>query len=124
MNCQPDRHQAPGGASATGADESPSAALCDDNGSEEVEAVLRSGRAPIRLDGGRSWWAHFEFTRINIDAPTILPKKIEDLREVGASKSIDRCTNQMTTFCSLPTLRRSARSDEAPITRLNNVGLI
>ena len=31
-------------------------------------------------------WAHFEFTRINI-APTILPKKIEDLREVG--KEVD-----------------------------------
>jgi hypothetical protein len=31
--------------------------------------------APIR----RSWWAHFKFTRINT-APTILRKKIEDLR--------------------------------------------
>jgi hypothetical protein len=30
--------------------------------------------------GGRSWWAHFEFTRINIE-PIILRKKIEDLRE-------------------------------------------
>jgi hypothetical protein len=28
---------------------------------------------------GRTSWAHFEFTRINI-APTILRKKIEDLR--------------------------------------------
>jgi hypothetical protein len=28
-----------------------------------------------QLGGGRTWWAHFEFTRINI-APTILPKKI------------------------------------------------
>ena len=36
-----------------------------------------------RLNGGRSWWAHFEFTRINIE-PTILPKKIEDAREVSA----------------------------------------
>ena len=35
------------------------------------------------LRGGRTWWAHFEFTRINI-APTILPKKIEDAREVSA----------------------------------------
>jgi hypothetical protein len=32
------------------------------------------------LGGGRTWWAHFEFTRINT-APTFLPKKIEDLRE-------------------------------------------
>jgi hypothetical protein len=32
---------------------------------------------------GRTWWAHFEFTRINI-TPTILPKKIEELRQLGA----------------------------------------
>jgi hypothetical protein len=31
-------------------------------------------------------WAHFEFTRINI-TPTILRKKIEDLREAHASPS-------------------------------------
>jgi hypothetical protein len=34
--------------------------------------------------GGRTWWAHYEFTRMNIE-PTILRKKIEDLREVSAS---------------------------------------
>src|SRR5262245_4419667 len=34
--------------------------------------------------GGRTWWAHFEFTRINT-TPTFLPKKIEDLHEAGAS---------------------------------------
>jgi hypothetical protein len=39
------------------------------------------------LSGGRSWWAHFEFTRINIE-PIILRKKIEDLGEVRASMSI------------------------------------
>jgi Polyketide cyclase / dehydrase and lipid transport len=33
--------------------------------------------------GGRSWWAHFEFTRINI-TPTILRKKFEDQHEFGA----------------------------------------
>jgi hypothetical protein len=33
------------------------------------------------LGGGRSWWAHFEFTRINIE-PTILRKKIEELMNV------------------------------------------
>ena len=32
---------------------------------------------------GPWWWAHFEFTRINIE-PTILRKKIKDLREAGA----------------------------------------
>jgi len=36
------------------------------------------------LDGGRTWWAHFEFARINIEL-TILPKEIEDLREARAS---------------------------------------
>src|SRR6202158_2562159 len=41
------------------------------------------------VSGGRTWWAHIEFTRINI-APTILPKKIEDVREAGASLSIAR----------------------------------
>ena len=29
------------------------------------------------------WWAHFEFTRINIE-PIILKNKIEDVREAGA----------------------------------------
>ena len=44
---------------------------------------LRSGT--IRpASGGRTWWAHLEFTRINIEL-TILHKKIDDLREVGAS---------------------------------------
>jgi hypothetical protein len=38
--------------------------------------------ATTALRGGRTWWAHFEFTRINI-APIILRKKIEDLRQVG-----------------------------------------
>jgi len=32
---------------------------------------------------GRTWWAHFEFTRINIE-PIILRKKIEDLRQLAA----------------------------------------
>ena len=37
----------------------------------------------MRLSGGRTWWAHFEFTRIYIE-PIILRKKIEDLHEAGA----------------------------------------
>ena len=36
------------------------------------------------LDGGRTWWAHVEFTRMNI-GPTILRNKIEDWREARAS---------------------------------------
>jgi len=34
-----------------------------------------------RRSGGRNWWAHFAFTRINIER-IILPKEIEDLRDV------------------------------------------
>jgi hypothetical protein len=34
------------------------------------------------LSGGRSWWAHFEFTRINIE-PIILKNKFEDLMNVS-----------------------------------------
>jgi hypothetical protein len=34
-------------------------------------------------DGGRTWWAHFAFTRIK-STPTILAKKIEDLRSLAA----------------------------------------
>jgi hypothetical protein len=30
------------------------------------------------------WWAHFEFTRINIE-PIILKNKIEDARDVAES---------------------------------------
>ena len=36
------------------------------------------------FNGGRTWWARFEFTRINIE-PIILKNKIEDLREAGAT---------------------------------------
>jgi len=39
------------------------------------------------------WWAHFEFTRMNIE-PIILRKSIEDLREAGASKSVARRSNR------------------------------
>ena len=37
--------------------------------------------------GWPQWWAHFAFTRINIE-PTILRKKLEDLRKARASMSI------------------------------------
>jgi hypothetical protein len=56
-----------------------------------IVQALQSGRHPSRsagespgLSGGRTWWAHFEVTRINI-APTFLRKKIEDAREAGAN---------------------------------------
>ena len=36
----------------------------------------------IRPGGRRTWWAHFAFTRIN-RTPTILRKKLEDLRDAS-----------------------------------------
>ena len=48
-----------------------------------------TGTAP---DGGRTWWAHFEFTSINIE-PIILKNKIEDLREApGVFATFDKVT--------------------------------
>ena len=44
----------------------------------------------FRPSGGRTWWAHFEFTRINIE-PTILPKKIEERRVLCAFASMGEC---------------------------------
>ena len=38
-------------------------------------------RASRVASGGRSWWAHRQFTRINIEL-TILRKKIEELMNV------------------------------------------
>jgi hypothetical protein len=41
----------------------------------------------VRPNGGRTWWAHFECTRINIEL-IILPKKIEEQPVVGHFKSL------------------------------------
>ena len=49
-----------------------------------AEGLQTVNRLFMRLSGGRAWWAHFEFTRINIE-PIILRKKIEDVREARAS---------------------------------------
>jgi hypothetical protein len=51
--------------------------LCGRQGFGDWERLADARR------GGRSWWAHHEFTRINIK-PTILKKKIEDIRQPGA----------------------------------------
>jgi len=48
--------------------------------------------------GGRAWWAHFAFTRINI-TPIILRKKIEELLE-----------NQRSGPRNVPSLRRTVVS--------------
>ena len=45
-----------------------------------AEGLPTAKRLSMPLSGGRTWWAHFEFTRINI-TPTILRKKIEDQSE-------------------------------------------
>jgi hypothetical protein len=51
------------------------------------QAFTKGTHYPNRPGGGRTWWAHFEFTRINIE-PIILKNKIEDVREARASRSI------------------------------------
>jgi hypothetical protein len=50
--------------------------------SPDVSRRIQSYRLLLRNppDGGRTWWAHFEFTRINT-TPTFLRKKIEDARD-------------------------------------------
>jgi hypothetical protein len=47
-------------------------------------ALSRRGGTITCSGGGRSWWAHLEFTRINIEL-TILHKKFEDMREAHAT---------------------------------------
>jgi len=56
------------------------------------EPLVRSDGWPPRSasGGGRDWWAHFEFTRINIEL-IILRKKIEDLRYVSANCPVQDC---------------------------------
>src|SRR5580704_1416947 len=39
-----------------------------------ASSLVSQPRCSEVLHGGRTWWAHFEFTRINI-APTILAKR-------------------------------------------------
>jgi len=50
---------------------------------KRVEAEKRRSRRGSLLGLPREWWAHFEFTRINITS-TILRKQFEDLREARA----------------------------------------
>ncbi len=40
-----------------------------------ASSLVSQPRCSEVLHGGRTWWAHFEFTRINIE-PFILRKKI------------------------------------------------
>jgi hypothetical protein len=57
-----------------------------DRSSLVAEDLQTVNRLFMRLSDGRTWWAHFEFPRINIEP--IIRKKIEDLREARASMSI------------------------------------
>src|SRR5262245_60900509 len=45
--------------------------------------ALADDRKKDRFGGGRIWWAHFEFTRINT-TPTFLRKKIDEGRDLAA----------------------------------------
>lgn len=51
---------------------------------------------------GRTWWAHSEFTRINI-TPSILRKQFEDTRAVGFNLRLRLGSSQF---------RESSRVDE------------
>jgi hypothetical protein len=64
-------------------------------GPREHLAKVRTSRP----NGGRTWWAHFEFTRTNIE-PTILRKKIEDLREARASAYVPPRRRAMHKACA------------------------
>jgi hypothetical protein len=43
------------------------------------------GDQAARLRGGRSWWAHLDFTRMNVDR-IILENQLEDLMKVPESR--------------------------------------
>jgi hypothetical protein len=58
----------------------------ESSGWEHVCEAIGPGRYPAP-GGGRTWWAHFEFTRINIE-PIILKNKIEERWVVRAISSI------------------------------------
>jgi hypothetical protein len=64
-----------------------------------AEGLQTANRLFMRLSGGRTWWAHFEFTRINIGR-TILRKKFEELREPGASAFVPRWHRAMQKACA------------------------
>ena len=57
----------------------------ESHGRDGLRAIPQGGQSFVKrsASGGRTWWAHFEFTRINIE-PIILRKKIEELRRLGA----------------------------------------
>ena len=70
---QPDAAVAERRSGATGRPEQ-DFAVSPDSTTEEGQDVTRRRYGS---SGGRTWWAHFKFTRINIE-PIILRKKIEE----------------------------------------------
>ncbi|HYT74032.1 MAG TPA: hypothetical protein VEL79_04715 [Vicinamibacterales bacterium] len=52
----------------------------------------RAAVAQHARSGGRTWWAHFEFTRINIE-PIIRRKKIEEIRRSREQQDFAPCTS-------------------------------
>jgi hypothetical protein len=50
-------------------------------GATGFEPATPCGQAVRVIPGGRTWWAHLEFTRINIEL-IILRKKMEELMNI------------------------------------------
>jgi hypothetical protein len=65
-----------------------------------AQGIPSAERLFMRFSGGRSWWAHFEFTTINIEL-TILRKKIEEPIKVQGFGWADRAVSDGLTMRSL-----------------------
>jgi hypothetical protein len=74
------------------------------HGALSTERLTKQATQPA--GAGRSWWAHFEFTRINIE-PIILYKKIEDVRKVDAT-SPKHCSVRQDLSAHAPTFSHCA----------------
>jgi len=82
---------------------------------KDIAHFFRTVRAKVNAPGHIVYSAHcHDDLGLAVAKLTILHKKMEDVRDVDASKSFDRCTDLMTPFRSPPTPRRSARCDETP----------
>jgi hypothetical protein len=73
----------------------------------------------LPCSGGRTWWAHFEVTRINIE-PIILRKKIEDLREAAENAGLRISYSVRRASKGLRRAPRRAGSQHATSATVNN----
>jgi len=90
------------------------------SGFVQVAKGLSNHRAPLlQLSGGRTWWAHFEFTPIDIE-PTILRKKVEDVREAGGLMS-DRELERYHEACSRLCCTTMMRAEPGRLWRRSSV---